>query len=227
VQDDRLVPADPLAAVRDGGAAATPFIIGANRSEWRWFSRVEPELPSDAEVIDRLATMVPDPEGTVARWRDHLDGKESLWNAWETERIFRAPAARMAAALARHRPADTYLYEFHWAPATSPMGACHGLELPFVFDRVRPRLLYGSNPPQALGDAMHRAWTAFVRTGDPNHADLPAWSPCDDRRQPMVFDDPPRMEERPFTEVMDIVGTPGEGPTPSGAGAAADSSQAP
>lgn len=36
---------------------------------------------------------------------------------------------------------------------------------------------------------MHRAWIAFVRTGDPNHPDLPQWRPYDTRtRTTMRFD---------------------------------------
>jgi carboxylesterase type B len=170
------------------------------------FAQLEAERPTDADVVDRLGDLVPDAEATAARWRDELDDGEALWNAWETERLFRAPASRMASAQARHRPDDTYLYEFHWSPDTSPLGACHGLEVPFVFGRVEPRVAFGSKPPQALADIMNHTWIAFARTGDPNHDGLPHWSPCDDGRQPMVFDDPPRMEHRPYTEIMDAWG---------------------
>ncbi|MFE9467872.1 hypothetical protein ACFYNW_30185 [Streptomyces virginiae] len=36
---------------------------------------------------------------------------------------------------------------------------------------------------------MHRAWISFVRTGDPNHPDLPPWRPYDKgARATMRFD---------------------------------------
>jgi carboxylesterase type B len=69
------------------------------------------------------------------------------------------------------------MYEFAWrAPADgAPLdfGACHALELGFVFDtldRGADELLgplLGPTPPQALADAMHRAWVAFAATGSP------------------------------------------------------------
>ena len=56
------------------------------------------------------------------------------------------------------------------------LGACHGVELPFVFDTitrddVRPRL--GDAPSQAVADRVHRIWVEFVSGGDPG------WAPYD------------------------------------------------
>jgi len=48
------------------------------------------------------------------------------------------------------------------------LGACHALELGFVFDHLDcagPML--GEHPPQRLADDMHRAWVNFARNGDP------------------------------------------------------------
>lgn len=40
-----------------------------------------------------------------------------------------------------------------------------------------------------LAHTMHRAWTAFVRTGDPNHCGMPRWQPYDGQtRTTMRFD---------------------------------------
>ena len=41
----------------------------------------------------------------------------------------------------------------------------------------------------ALAKAMHGAWVAFARSGDPNHDGLPPWRPYDaTRRTTMRFD---------------------------------------
>ena len=50
------------------------------------------------------------------------------------------------------------------------MGAAHGMELGFVFDRLGSPdalALGGPDGPQVLADAMHRAWVSFVAYGDP------------------------------------------------------------
>ncbi len=97
------------------------------------------------------------------------------------------------------------MYEFAWpSPAFGGVfGACHALEIPFVFDTLdlgpdqMQGSLLGSDPPQELADAMHGAWVAFAATGDPG------WPRYDlDRRATMRFDtvsqvvDDPRSFER-------------------------------
>ena len=97
------------------------------------------------------------------------------------------------------------MYEFAWrSPVFGGMfGACHALEIPFVFDTLdlgpaqMQGSLLGDEPPQAVADAMHGAWVAFAATGDPG------WPRYDlDRRATMRFDtvsevvDDPRSFER-------------------------------
>jgi para-nitrobenzyl esterase len=95
------------------------------------------------------------------------------------------------------------MYEFAWSsPAfDGRLGACHGLEIPFVFDTLEPGAVLGpalgGDPPQPLADAVHAAWVAFAATGDPG------WPRYDlQRRATMRFDvtsqvlDDPRAAER-------------------------------
>jgi carboxylesterase type B len=81
----------------------------------------------------------------------------------------RIPAIRLADAHAR-APAGTYMYEFAWpSPAFGGrLGACHGLEIPFVFDTLSqdaPLLgqFLGDDPPHELASTMHAAWVSFAR----------------------------------------------------------------
>jgi para-nitrobenzyl esterase len=113
---------------------------------------------------------------------------------------FRLPAIRVAESRAS-ASAPTYLYEFAWrSPAGGGMfGACHALEIPFVFDNLdKGGVLAGENPPQELADVVHGAWVSFAGGGDPG------WPPYDPERRPtMTFDLPesrlvedPRGDER-------------------------------
>src|ERR1700730_15693322 len=73
-------------------------------------------------------------------------------------------------ALAQKDAGATYMYEFEWQPPTfdGRLGACHALEMPFVFDNLDKQGfagLAGTNPPQQIADAMHSAWVAFATSG--------------------------------------------------------------
>lgn len=72
----------------------------------------------------------------------------------------------------------------------------HSLDLPFVFDNVAVAPDMVGEPTDetaAMAQAMSESWIAFARTGDPNNAAVPQWSPYDlDRRTVMHFDVEPQ-----------------------------------
>jgi hypothetical protein len=93
------------------------------------------------------------------------------------------------------------MYEFAWRSPqfNGLLGACHALEIAFVFDTLgsRTELVWGTYPPQPLADTMHAAWVAFATNGDPG------WPKYElSRRVTMRFDtasevvDDPRSVER-------------------------------
>jgi para-nitrobenzyl esterase len=63
------------------------------------------------------------------------------------------------------------MYELDWrSPAFGgELGACHGLDLGFVFDTLAsvrgPEGLAGPNPPQAIADHVHGIWVRFATDG--------------------------------------------------------------
>jgi para-nitrobenzyl esterase len=97
-----------------------------------------------------------------------------------TDVLFRLDTLRFAANRSR-----SWVYQFDW-PSPAGFGACHCLELPFVFGNLEafsdapmleglPIDFFGG-----LSRSMQDAWTAFARTGDPNHPELPTWTPYRD-----------------------------------------------
>lgn len=77
---------------------------------------------------------------------------------------------------------NAYVCQLDWHPEGSPLGACHCMELPFMFDTLpawqAAPMLTGGDPGQesALVEAIQPAWIAFIRTGNPNHPGIPHWS---------------------------------------------------
>ena len=66
----------------------------------------------------------------------------------------------------------------------------HCMELPFVFDHPDAISFMTGNGTDryALAAAMSEAWVAFARTGNPNHAGIPSWTPYEPTAWPtMVF----------------------------------------
>ncbi len=65
----------------------------------------------------------------------------------------------------------THFYDFDWkSPACGgELGACHGLELPFVFKTLPtatgPKGFAGEAPPQDLADRIHNLWVQFATDG--------------------------------------------------------------
>jgi carboxylesterase type B len=91
-----------------------------------------------------------------------------LLAAIQTDWFWRNPAIRLAETHAR-RAATTYMYEFGWRSPqfNGALGACHALEIPFVFDTLGcgTEALWGPNPPQSLADTMHAVWVKFAIDG--------------------------------------------------------------
>src|SRR6185369_4657198 len=99
-------------------------------------------------------------EATLNAYRAAHPGASAgdLLAAIQTDWYWRIPAIRLADAHAQ-RTSATCMYEFAWRSPQFDglLGACHALEIAFVFDTlgVETLALLGPNPPQQLAGAMH------------------------------------------------------------------------
>ncbi|MEV2277412.1 carboxylesterase family protein [Nocardiopsis sp. NPDC049922] len=210
VVDDDVVPVDPVPADVD-------LLLGANREEYRLWFVPTGTVERVSGLTLRLALLKFRIPRRVARmYRTGRPGARpgEILGEMATDMLLRGPLNRLADSRLPSSPASTaspvpapspqaprtprtFVYEFAWRSPVLNLGACHALEIGFVFDTLRSsEELTGSGAPQALADAMHRAWVSFAASGDPGWAD---WS---ERRPVMVFDDPdsclafaPRNEE--------------------------------
>jgi para-nitrobenzyl esterase len=84
-----------------------------------------------------------------------------------TELVFAGPARQLAADWAE-AGGQAATYDFRWRPEGAPLGACHCMELPFLFDPDVWRgagMLAGQEPDPALAAVVRRTWTDFARKG--------------------------------------------------------------
>jgi para-nitrobenzyl esterase len=189
VVDGDIVPREPLEALLDGDAARdVEMMMGWTRDEYRlWL------VPGGLlERLDRLGAVAL--AGAMARCHtsQHVPrgyralhpeaGTAEIVGQMVTDHLLRIPLHRLADA----RPGSSYVYEFAWPSTLPDLGACHALELGFVFDTgevPESRKLAGEGAPQELADAMHRAWVAFAADGDPG------WQAWDDSHPVRIFGD--------------------------------------
>ncbi|MDG9717800.1 carboxylesterase/lipase family protein [Streptomyces sp. DH24] len=173
VVDGDVVPRDPLEALTEGGAArGVDLLMGWTRDEYRlWL------VPGGLlERVDRLGSFAL--AGARARCRCGPDvprayrdlnpdaGAAEIVGQMVTDHLLRVPLHRLADG----RREASYVYEFAWPSGRPGLGACHALELGFVFETgatPESARLAGEDPPRELAEAMHAAWVRFATDGDP------------------------------------------------------------
>jgi para-nitrobenzyl esterase len=114
--------------------------------------------------------------------------------------MFRVPADRLAEAQAAHLQ-QVFAYRFDWRSpiGDGALGACHALDLPFVFGTHRLVSAFAGEGPDAdaLATKVGDAWVAFACAGDPS-TDALHWPAFDaKRRNTMILDRECRVEELP------------------------------
>jgi para-nitrobenzyl esterase len=190
--DGDLIPEQPIAAVARGDAAEIPMLIGTNRDEYKLFTFTDRVRLDDATLLERVQRIADRCEFGEERLTERLTGTygatvgqrnpgaNQRWIAIQSDRIFHYPASRLADLHAPHQP-KTYSYLFEWKPPIlgGALGACHGLDLPFVFGGVRGALaragLVANRAAGPLCDYMQDAWIAFARTGEPHQGNPDEW----------------------------------------------------
>jgi para-nitrobenzyl esterase len=217
VVDGVELPERPLQAVRDGYAREIPFLIGVNRDETKFYVNPKRAPLDDEQLAQRVRAILPHRArekvatvietyraSRVSRNLPHTNN--DILDALGTAATFTIPTSRLAEAQAKHQP-DTFVYLFDWeSPARrGAMGACHALELPFVFgtlDLPSMQAWAGHGPDaRELSAQMMDAWLAFAKTGNPSCARIGDWPRYEKRaRQTMILGKQTRAESAPFEE---------------------------
>jgi len=179
--DGTVVPQAPLSAIAAGQGRDIRLLAGSNRDEARLFL----VAPATIDLIDdatlhAAAGAYGLAAGCLAIYRANRPGASAgdILAAVVTDWFFAIPAIRVAEARSQPGYAGTWMYRFdHPAPRDNHrFGACHGAEIPFVFDTttrddVHP--LIGDAPSQAVADRAHKVWVDFITGGNPG------WAPYD------------------------------------------------
>ncbi|MVU75750.1 carboxylesterase family protein [Nocardia sp. ET3-3] len=199
--DGTLIPATSADVLKSGADQDIPLMIGFTAHEFNAasLSGAQPEI-TDATLPAALGALGFAPT-TGDAFRLAYPGltANQLAGQAQSDAVIRMPSYR-AAEMRAGRDQPTWLYEFTWtsnAPKFQGQ-SFHCLDVPFAFDLLKARgvtAVAGDNPPQALADAVHRAWVAFVSNTDPGTA-WPRYTL--DRRETMIWSDAPHVQSDPF-----------------------------
>ena len=216
IVDGKTVPVNPLEAVARGAARDIELVIGSNRDEAKLFNAVAPRDPIDeGKLIERVARLLPkrtasrasDLVSAYRKSRDTLSLPATnldLLDAIQGDEMFRIPSVRLAEAQRAHQP-HTFMYLFVYeSPARrGSLGACHALELPFMFGTLdaptQDKFAGTGAVVDQLSHHMMDAWLGFTQNGNPSHAGIGQWAGYDAKdRATMIFGRTSALERAPF-----------------------------
>jgi para-nitrobenzyl esterase len=177
--DGNVVPQPPLEGIAAGQGSDVRLMIGSNRDEARLFFVAAGTMDLiDEATLQGIGTAYGLTPDQLAVYRANRPGASQgdLLAAVITDWFFRIPPLRVAEARAASGKATTWVYRFdHPSPeANHGLGACHGAEIPFVFDTIARKEIHpliGDTPSQAVADTVHAVWTSFITSG------APGWAP--------------------------------------------------
>jgi para-nitrobenzyl esterase len=211
VIDKEIIPDDSNKLARQGYSKEIVTLVGTNLNEWKLFSMMEPGFDQigEAGILNRLSNVIStDAAKAVVSAYRQARGKRNepttpaeLYEAIFGDYMFRMPGLKLVEAQQANRQA-AFNYLFTWkSPAMGgELGACHGLEIGFVFGNYND-MFCGSGPEaDKLAKCMQDAWLAFVHTGDPSCESIGKWPVYGNKRMTMILDKNCHVEAAPYEE---------------------------
>ncbi|MFT4306854.1 MAG: carboxylesterase family protein [Microbacterium sp.] len=179
--DETHLPEQPFARA----VTARPLMIGWTTHEAGLLLADAPEYDVDLTGPDVVALIDQDAPGQGATIYADLERRHPAepahlrWSRWLSTRVMAEPAVALADRL-RRRGGAVWAYEF--AQTTEVLGgllgACHSLDLAYVFGTVDRIPLTGRDPRRIdVSRDMMRAWASFCHDGDPGWT---MWNGADD-----------------------------------------------
>ncbi len=225
--DGEVLPRLPMHAIAEGMAADVPLLLGSTRDEQRLYLNARQAL-TDEELLTQVRTRLQHaaillPNGSrpseseshtiagaaIALYRSQHPGAAfgniGLWCAIDTDLGFRLPALRLASTRAAGR-AQSWLYLWTWAsPALRGwLGACHAIDVPFVFANLdtpgMKRFAGAGAAADALARTVATTWAGFAHDGVPPQSDWHAFTAAGDPL--LLLDATPRVANAPDTALV-------------------------
>jgi len=216
--DGKTLLKHPLEAIREGFASDVELIVGTNQDETKLYTAIRPprEILDEEGLFKRTNRMISlfnqDESMTrkiIETYKKTREGTlptdpQGILDAISTDYRFRISGIRLAEAQCKHQPnVFSYLFTYKSPEMGGKLGACHVLEIAFVFgtlgDKARGITPKKTKETGILSEKMMNSWISFAHDGNPNHESIPKWNPYDlKNRSTMFFGTEVKLVDDPF-----------------------------
>ncbi len=214
VADGLVMPGMPLQSFEAGLSFKVPILIGTNLEEDKFFSMMNPKIYRvDEEGLRRNVSkyVVAADVGELIRVyrtarekRGEATTPFEILSAINTDFMFRKTAIKIAEAQCRYAAGYNYLFTWKSPAGGGVLGACHVIEIGFVFGNYNPTLNGTGPEADKLSKEMQDAWVSFARTGNPGCQSLGEWPIYGNGRSTMILGRTSRLEKAVYEEERQI-----------------------
>ena len=207
--DGETIPGITNEVARQGSAKNIPVIIGTNLEEFRLFDAMKPggEKIDEAALLGRLKAFLPEKDAmnvvesyrSARAKRGEATTPADLMMAIQTDLMFRIPAIELIEAQQANGQ-KAFSFVFTWKSPVANLGACHALEIGFVFGSYDDTFCGSGLDADRLSESIQDAWTSFARTGDPSCKSLGKWPVYGRDRSTMILGRDSHVETAPYEE---------------------------
>jgi para-nitrobenzyl esterase len=184
----------PIDIIGAGGHNAVPMIVGTNAQET---SRAVP-IAVDATAADYEKAVRALFGATADAVLAHYPVADypSPWAAYvalTSDAKFICGARKAVRALDEGQLEPVFRYSFTHAietPKLKPLGAWHGADILFLFDRIDLGGYVATPGERAIAGVFQGAWSRLAATGNPNGGTMPKWPEWASDDPYLVIDDP-------------------------------------
>ena len=195
-RDGVLLPENPYEAYERGDALPVGMMAGTNADELRYWILDMGGLVRYRQMsyllygitLKRFSKQDRKRAERFVRSAEPKGVKNRPWRVTEffNELLFRLPAVRQGELHAKNGH-PVYLYYWEQPSSLPHLGACHAVELAYVFNNLDETIYTGEGVDAEVAARVQNMWVNFAKTGDPS-ADGLTWEPysASDRRTMLI-----------------------------------------
>jgi para-nitrobenzyl esterase len=205
-RDEFILPVDLYKEYELGKGKDIDMLLGSNKDEVRyWINEMDYYSILSGKFIyehgfpilfeNNLKRLNDEERKNVDEFMDRLDDKK-IWKITEfyNELLFRIPMNKQA-ELHSNAGGNTYVYHWKYPGEDETIGACHAIELSYVFNNLQEKIYTGNKINPELAKEVQEMWINFAKYGDPSTSKH-KWEQYNSQtRKTMILDEKIYMEE--------------------------------